>query len=68
MQYGAERNGFHVFNLGTGNGTSVLELVSAFEKASGVTIPIVKTARRVGDAEKLLAIPKRANDELKWKA
>jgi len=34
-------SGFHVFNLGTGRGTSVLELVAAFEKASGVTIKTV---------------------------
>jgi len=42
-------NGYHTFNLGTGNGTSVLQLISAFEKASGVNIPYVIGPRREGD-------------------
>lgn len=54
--------------MGTGNGTSVLELVAAFENVSGIEIPINKIARRAGDAEKLLAIPTKANDVLGWKA
>jgi UDP-glucose 4-epimerase len=54
--------------LGTGNGTSVLELVSAFERASGLKIELNKTSRRPGDAETLLAIPTKANEELKWRA
>jgi len=45
-----KEKGFHVYNLGTGNGTSVLQLASAFEKASGVTIKIVNCPRRPGDA------------------
>lgn len=53
--------GYHVFNLGTGNGTSVLELVTAFEKASGVKIPYSIKPRRDGDAEQCLAIPEKAN-------
>jgi UDP-glucose 4-epimerase len=60
--------GFNVFNLGTGNGTSVLELVAAFERISGIQIKLNKTDRRPGDAEKLLAIPTRANEVLEWKA
>ena len=60
--------GFNVYNLGTGNGTSVLELVAAFERISGATIALNKTDRRSGDAEKLLAIPTKANEELAWKA
>jgi len=63
-----ELKGFNVYNLGTGNGTSVLELVASFEKASGVKIPLVKTDRRPGDAVQLLAIPDKAEKELGWKA
>lgn len=62
-----ELKGFHVFNLGTGNGTSVLQLVNAFEKASGLQIPYVIGARRPGDVATLLAIPDKANRELGWK-
>jgi len=46
----------------------VLELVAAFEKASGITIKLNKTDRRPGDATKLLAIPTKANEILGWKA
>jgi UDP-glucose 4-epimerase len=60
--------GYEAYNLGTGNGTSVLELVAAFERISGIEIPLNKKARRPGDAEKLLAIPTKANETLKWRA
>lgn len=63
-----ELKGYNVFNLGTGRGTSVLELVSAFEKVSSIKIPLNKTERRAGDAETLLAIPDKANKELGWVA
>lgn len=63
-----ELRGFNVYNLGTGKGTSVLELVAAFERASGLKIELNKTNRRAGDAETLLACPAKANEELKWKA
>lgn len=59
--------GFHVYNLGTGNGTSVLQLVTAFEKASSIKIPYVMGPRRAGDVATLLAIPEKANRELGWK-
>ena len=58
--------GFQVYNLGTGNGTSVLQLVKAFETASGITIPYVMGLRRAGDVSTLLAIPEKANRELGW--
>lgn len=58
--------GYTVYNLGTGNGTSVLQLVAAFEKASGLKIPTVMCGRRAGDAEKIMAIPEKANKELGW--
>mmetsp|Transcript_14201 Transcript_14201/g.10264 ORF Transcript_14201/g.10264 Transcript_14201/m.10264 type:complete len:162 (+) Transcript_14201:471-956(+) len=61
-------SGFHVFNLGTGAGTSVLELVAAIEAASGCSVKTVMAPRRDGDAEKLLAVPDKANRDLNWKA
>jgi len=60
-------HGFNAFNLGTGNGTSVLELVAAFERASGLTIKTVMQERRAGDAATTLAIPDLANKTLEWK-
>lgn len=59
--------GYQTFNLGTGRGTSVLELVAAFEKASGVTVKTEIQARRPGDAAQCLAIPDKANKVLDWK-
>ncbi|KAL2527739.1 UDP-glucose 4-epimerase 5 [Abeliophyllum distichum] len=60
--------GCEVYNLGTGKGTSVLEMVAAFEKASGKEIPIVKAGRRPGDAEIVYASTEKAERELNWKA
>ncbi|XP_052208992.1 UDP-glucose 4-epimerase GEPI48-like [Diospyros lotus] len=60
--------GCEVYNLGTGKGTSVLEMVAAFEKASGKEIPVVFSGRRPGDAEILYASTKKAELELNWKA
>jgi UDP-glucose 4-epimerase len=57
-----------IFNLGTGNGVSVLELIRTFEKATGVTVPHRIAARREGDIEKVWADPKHANEALGWKA
>uniref|UniRef100_A0A0G4HYL5 UDP-glucose 4-epimerase n=1 Tax=Chromera velia CCMP2878 TaxID=1169474 RepID=A0A0G4HYL5_9ALVE len=57
-----------VHNLGTGRGYSVLELVTAFEKASGKKIPYTIVGRRPGDLASVIADPKKANEELKWKA
>ncbi|KAK4758570.1 hypothetical protein SAY87_019871 [Trapa incisa] len=60
--------GCEVYNLGTGKGTSVLEMVTAFEKASGKKIPLVMAGRRPGDAEIVYASTEKAARELKWKA
>ncbi|XP_058778336.1 UDP-glucose 4-epimerase GEPI48-like [Vicia villosa] len=60
--------GCEVYNLGTGKGTSVLEMVRAFEQASGKKIPLVKADRRPGDAEIVYASTEKAERELKWKA
>ena len=55
-------------NLGTGNNYSVLEVVAAFEKASGRTIPYQIEARRPGDLATLYANPSLARDLLDWRA
>ncbi|KAG4154958.1 hypothetical protein ERO13_D03G083850v2 [Gossypium hirsutum] len=60
--------GCEVYNLGTGKGTSVLEMVTAFEKASGKKIPLQIAGRRSGDSEVIYASIRKAETELKWKA
>ncbi|KAJ1438072.1 UDP-glucose 4-epimerase [Sesbania bispinosa] len=60
--------GCEVYNLGTGKGTSVLEMVKAFEKASGKKIPLIMSGRRPGDAEIVYASTAKAERELNWKA
>lgn len=57
-----------IFNLGTGVGLSVLELISSFERATGVKVPHKIVGRRSGDIEKVWADPKKANEVLGWKA
>lgn len=60
--------GAYVHNLGTGNGYSVLEIVKAFEAASGQAIPYEIVERRPGDIAECFADPKLAKDELGWQA
>ncbi|MEH3087852.1 MAG: UDP-glucose 4-epimerase GalE [Xylophilus ampelinus] len=60
--------GVHTFNLGTGRGTSVLELVRSFEEASGRTIPYDIVPRRAGDVGECWADPARAREVLGWTA
>jgi UDP-glucose 4-epimerase len=60
--------GVVTYNLGTGRGNSVLEMVRAFEQASGKPIPYKIVARRPGDIAKCYADPARAQAELGWKA
>ncbi|MCD8042061.1 MAG: UDP-glucose 4-epimerase GalE [Tannerellaceae bacterium] len=57
-----------IFNLGTGRGVSVLELINAFEKGTGVKVPYKIVGRREGDIEKVWADPDRANNVLGWTA
>ena len=57
-----------IFNLGTGVGLSVLELINSFERATGVKVPHKIVGRRSGDIEKVWAEPKKANEVLGWKA
>jgi len=61
-------SGLHVYNLGTGQGYSVLEIVRAFEQASGRTVPYQITARRPGDIASCYANAEKALQELGWKA
>ena len=56
------------FNLGTGNGVSVLELIHTFEKATGVKVPHKIVGRREGDIEQIWANPRYANEVLGWLA
>lgn len=60
--------GVHIYNLGTGVGYSVLEVVKALEKASGKKVPYVVTPRRPGDIAEVYADASKAFDELGWKA
>ena len=60
--------GYEVFNLGTGNGYSVLQIVKGFEKATGVKLNYQIVPRREGDIEKIWADTTYANEELGWKA
>ncbi|MCC8096227.1 MAG: UDP-glucose 4-epimerase GalE [Tannerellaceae bacterium] len=57
-----------IFNLGTGRGVSVLELIGAFEKGTGVKVPYKIVGRREGDIEKVWANPEHANKVLGWTA
>ena len=64
----AEKPGRKVYNLGTGNGYSVLQIVKAFEAASGKKVPYVIKPRRPGDIAECWADPALAATELHWKA
>ena len=65
----AERvTGVEYFNIGTGNGYSVLDIVKAYEKATGVKIPYVIAPRRPGDIDECYADPTKAYELLGWKA
>ncbi len=68
VEYVANHFGCEAFNLGTGKGTSVLELKNAFEKASGVTVPYKITARRPGDPANVYASADKAKKVLNWEA
>lgn len=63
-----ERPGIFTYNLGTGKGTSVLELVKAFERVNGLTIPYLFDDRRPGDQAEVFADPTLAQKDLGWKS
>ncbi|MBO5480551.1 MAG: UDP-glucose 4-epimerase GalE [Clostridia bacterium] len=60
--------GVHIYNLGTGHGYSVLEMIHAFEKACGKKLPYKICERRSGDIAACYASPDKAKAELKWEA
>lgn len=64
----SEKPGVHVYNLGTGNGYSVLQIIEAFSKACGKEIPYQIDPRRPGDIGECYADPAKAEAELGWKA
>ncbi|MBR6120148.1 MAG: GDP-mannose 4,6-dehydratase, partial [Oscillospiraceae bacterium] len=68
LEYAETHTGAEAFNLGTGDGVSVLELVNAFQKVNGVPVPYVIGARRDGDLAEVYANPTRAHEELHWTA
>ena len=68
LDYVNKNNGINFFNIGTGKGVSVLELIKTFEKVSGLCVPIKISNRRKGDCAICFANPKKANDILKWQA
>jgi UDP-glucose 4-epimerase len=68
MLKGKSKSEFEIFNLGTGDGYSVLDVIKAFERVSGEKLKYKIVARRPGDIEKVWADTKFANEELGWKA
>lgn len=60
--------GVHIYNLGTGHGTTVLELVKAFEQANGITIPYKISEQRQGDIASCYADVSKAQRQLQWSA
>jgi UDP-glucose 4-epimerase len=64
----ASNPGYVIYNLGTGQGNTVLEVVQAFEKASGKPLPYKIVPRRAGDLPDSYADPSKAQRELGWKA
>ena len=68
MLGGKSKQDVEIFNLGTGKGVSVLELIQTFEKATGVKVNYKIVGRREGDIEKVWANPEWANKELGWEA
>lgn len=68
LQNPAHKNGVHIWNLGTGKGISVLEMIAAFEKVNQVKIPYRIAPRRDGDLAEFYANPDKAKQELNWQA
>lgn len=63
-----EEKGLYIYNLGTGKGYSVLDMVNAFEQATGKKVPYKIAPRRAGDIATCYADPKKAKEELGWEA
>lgn len=63
-----QQSGLNIFNLGTGKGSSVLEMAKAFEAITGKSIPLKVTARRAGDVATCYARVDKSSADLSWKA
>ena len=63
-----DNSGLSIYNLGTGKGYSVLDIVKNFEEATGVKIPYAIKPRRAGDIATCYASAEKAEKELGWKA
>jgi UDP-glucose 4-epimerase len=63
-----DKDGVHIYNLGTGKGYSVLDVLHAFEKACGKELPYVVKPRRAGDVAQCYADASKAKQELGWEA
>lgn len=68
IEYASKNKGTEIFNLGTGTGYSVLDIVKAFEKANDITIPYAIKPRRDGDVAECYADPVKAKEKLGWQA
>lgn len=68
LQYLEQHSGCHTWNLGTGQGYSVLDMVKAFEQVNAVQVPYQLVARRPGDIDAYWSNPQKAQAELGWRA
>lgn len=68
IEYLTKKEGLSIFNLGTGNGYSVLELIETVKRVNNVEVPYVIEERRAGDIASCYADPSLANEKLGWKA
>ena len=68
LEYAFDKKGCQAINLGSGRGTSVLEMIDAFERVNDIKIPYEFTERRAGDIALYYADPSKAEETLKWKA
>ncbi len=68
IEHCSDKPGTHIYNLGTGNGYSVLQIIDAFSKACGKELPYQIDPRRPGDIAECYANAQKAKDELGWEA
>jgi UDP-glucose 4-epimerase len=68
MESANHQEPFSVYNIGTGNGNTVLEVIAAFESSTGAKLNYVIGPRRSGDVEKIYGDVSKAENELSWKA
>jgi UDP-glucose 4-epimerase len=68
MESAAAKSNYEIFNIGTGKGSSVLEIITAFESSAGEKLNYQIGPRRAGDIEKIYGDVEKSNSELSWKA